>query len=146
MDMDLNRYVCIHSHVLSLGNFFCPYIFNIINIYSTLCVSSLWFLSLSLLCCEKSLKISKGQSEYEYRRRTDNTMAKRPRVCRSLLIYDISRLGICRLSAKKWQRYRFKFMVSNTIFNDISAISWRSVLLVEETGIPGENHQPVTIY
>jgi hypothetical protein len=22
-------------------------------------------------------------------------------------------------------------------------ISWRSVLLVEETGVPGENHQPV---
>jgi hypothetical protein len=25
----------------------------------------------------------------------------------------------------------------------ISAISWRSVLLMEETGVPGENHQPV---
>jgi len=24
----------------------------------------------------------------------------------------------------------------------ISVISWRSVLLVEETGIPGENHRP----
>jgi hypothetical protein len=28
----------------------------------------------------------------------------------------------------------------NTTFNNISAISWRSVLLVEETGVPGENH------
>ena len=28
-------------------------------------------------------------------------------------------------------------------FNNISVISWRSVLLVEETGIPGENHRPV---
>jgi hypothetical protein len=28
-------------------------------------------------------------------------------------------------------------------FNNISAISWRSVLLVEETGVPGENHRPV---
>jgi hypothetical protein len=27
---------------------------------------------------------------------------------------------------------------------NISVISWRSVLLVEETGVPGENHQPVT--
>jgi len=26
---------------------------------------------------------------------------------------------------------------------NISAISWRSVLLVEETGGPGENHRPV---
>jgi hypothetical protein len=30
-------------------------------------------------------------------------------------------------------------MVFNTTFNNISAISWQSVLL-EETGIPGENH------
>jgi hypothetical protein len=29
-------------------------------------------------------------------------------------------------------------------FNNISAISWRSVLLVEETGVPGENDQPAT--
>ena len=28
-------------------------------------------------CCKKSLKILKGQSESVYRRRTDNTMAKR---------------------------------------------------------------------
>jgi hypothetical protein len=25
-------------------------------------------------------------------------------------------------------------------FNNISVISWRSVVLVEETGIPGDNH------
>jgi hypothetical protein len=34
-------------------------------------------------------------------------------------------------------------MVFNTPINNISAISWRSVLLVEETGVPGENHRPV---
>jgi hypothetical protein len=34
-------------------------------------------------------------------------------------------------------------MVFNTTFNNISVISWWSVLLVEETGGPGENHQPV---
>jgi len=32
-------------------------------------------------------------------------------------------------------------MVFNATFNNISAISWRSVLLVEETGVPGENHR-----
>jgi hypothetical protein len=32
------------------------------------------------------------------------------------------------------------FMVFNATFNNISAISWQSVLLVEETGVPGENH------
>jgi anti-sigma factor RsiW len=34
-------------------------------------------------------------------------------------------------------------MVFNAIFNNISVISWRSVLLVEVTGVPGENHRPV---
>jgi hypothetical protein len=33
------------------------------------------------------------------------------------------------------------YMVFNATFNNISVISWRSVLLVEETGEPGENHQ-----
>jgi hypothetical protein len=33
-------------------------------------------------------------------------------------------------------------MVFDTTFNNISAISWLSVLLVEETGVPRENHRP----
>jgi len=37
---------------------------------------------------------------------------------------------------------RFWFMVFNDTINNISAISWRLVLLVEETGVPGENHRP----
>jgi len=37
----------------------------------------------------------------------------------------------------------FGFMVFNATFNNISVISWRSVVLVEETGVPGENHRPV---
>jgi len=35
-------------------------------------------------------------------------------------------------------------MVFNATFNNISAISWWSVLLVEETGVPGENHRPAS--
>jgi hypothetical protein len=35
-------------------------------------------------------------------------------------------------------------MVFNATFNNISAISWWSVLLIEETGVPGENHRPTT--
>jgi hypothetical protein len=31
-------------------------------------------------------------------------------------------------------------MVFNATFNNISAISWLSVLLVDETGVPGENY------
>jgi hypothetical protein len=38
---------------------------------------------------------------------------------------------------------RFRFMVFNATFNNISAISWWSVLLVEETRVPEENHRPV---
>jgi len=34
-------------------------------------------------------------------------------------------------------------MVFNAMFNNISVTSWRTVLLVEETGVPGENHLPV---
>jgi hypothetical protein len=32
------------------------------------------------------------------------------------------------------------FMVFNATFNNISVISWRSVLLVKESGVPGETH------
>jgi len=35
------------------------------------------------------------------------------------------------------------YVVFKATFNNISVISWWSVLLVEETGVPGENHQPV---
>jgi hypothetical protein len=34
-------------------------------------------------------------------------------------------------------------MVFNATFNNISVISWRSILLVEETGVPREYHRPV---
>jgi len=33
--------------------------------------------------------------------------------------------------------------VLSATFNNISVIAWRSVLLMEETGGPGENHRPV---
>jgi hypothetical protein len=47
------------------------------------------------------------------------------RVCRGTLI-----LCVC-------------VMVFNATFNNMSVISWRSVLLVEETGVRGENYRPV---
>ena len=37
-----------------------------------------------------------------------------------------------------------RIVVLNATFNNISFISWRSVLLVKETGVPGENHRPAT--
>jgi hypothetical protein len=35
-------------------------------------------------------------------------------------------------------------MVFHATFNNISVISWLSVLLVEETELPGENHRHAT--
>ena len=32
----------------------------------------------------------------------------------------------------------------NATFNNMSVISWWSVILMAETGVPGENHRPVT--
>jgi hypothetical protein len=37
-------------------------------------------------------------------------------------------------------KYRVRVIMFNATFNNISVISWRSVLLVEETEVPGENH------
>jgi hypothetical protein len=42
-----------------------------------------------------------------------------------------------------WKRSLIGVMAYKTIFNNISRISWRSVLLVEETGVRGRNHRPV---
>jgi hypothetical protein len=36
--------------------------------------------------------------------------------------------------------YRVRVMVLNATLNNFSVISWRSVLLVEETGVHGKNH------
>ena len=40
-------------------------------------------------------------------------------------------------------KWRVRFIVFNVTFNNMAVISWRSILLVEETGVPGENHRPV---
>ena len=42
-----------------------------------------------------------------------------------------------------WTHNPFVCLVFNATLNNISVISWRSVLLVEETGGPGENYWPV---
>jgi len=38
---------------------------------------------------------------------------------------------------------RVRGMVFNATFNNILVISWRSVVLVKESGVPRENHRPV---
>ena len=54
-------------------------------------------------------------------------------ICSLLYMYLIILLILLHL------RVRFRDMVFNATFNIISVISWPSVLLVEETGVPGEN-------
>jgi len=44
--------------------------------------------------------------------------------------------------ASQWKT--IESMVLNTTYNNISVISWRSVLLVDVTGVPVENHRPFT--
>jgi len=39
--------------------------------------------------------------------------------------------------------FGFGFVVLNATFNNISVILWWLALLVEETRVTGENHQPV---
>ena len=46
------------------------------------------------------------------------------------------------MSAERGARVR----IFNSLFSSISAISWRSMLLVEETGVPRENDRPVISY
>jgi hypothetical protein len=42
---------------------------------------------------------------------------------------------------RQMARVRIRVMMFNVTFNNISAISWRSVLLVEETGLPRESNR-----
>ena len=51
-----------------------------------------------------------------------------------IYVYTFVRMFLYRLSMLG------SVMVFKTTFNNISVISWRSVLLVVETGEPGENH------
>jgi hypothetical protein len=43
-------------------------------------------------------------------------------------------------------QYRVRVRVFNATFNNISAISWQSVLLVEEIGVPVENQVTDILY
>jgi hypothetical protein len=58
-------------------------------------------------------------------------------------ILQIENIGLFDLNTTIFECIWFGFMVLNATFNNISAISWRSVLLVEETRVPGENHRRV---
>jgi hypothetical protein len=59
-------------------------------------------------------------------------------------------LHLIQIKYNLWQRSEQVFistkvwlMMLNATFNNISVISWHSVLLVEETRVPRENHRSV---
>jgi hypothetical protein len=61
-------------------------------------------------------------------------------VKRLVHVYDVLKVSLNMKAKMVWFG---RFMVLNATFNNISFTSLRSVLLVEETGVPGENHWPV---
>ena len=44
---------------------------------------------------------------------------------------------------RSMEKQAFRVMVFNTTFTKILVMSWRSVLLVKESGVPREHHRPV---
>jgi hypothetical protein len=55
----------------------------------------------------------------------------------------------CEFESRSWRGLhqhavflRASVMAFNATFKNISATSWLSALLAEETGVPGENHRP----
>ena len=42
-------------------------------------------------------------------------------------------------------RVRVMVLAFNATFNNVLVISWHSVLLMEETGVHGENHRPTEL-
>ena len=57
-------------------------------------------------------------------------------------IEDVDLLKMLYYKAQAGKIYIVWFMLFNVTFNNISVISLSSILLVEETGIPEENHRP----
>ena len=56
-------------------------------------------------------------------------------------MYMDSRLST-KVNIMTFRMFRIMVKVFDATFNNISVISWLSVLLVEETGVPGENLRP----
>jgi hypothetical protein len=62
--------------------------------------------------------------------------------CMELGLWWLTTLSSNQLYLRIAQLIRVRVMVLNASFNNISAILWRSVLSVEETGVPGEKSNP----
>ena len=68
-----------------------------------------------------------------------------PVICQSFNRYSYHKIRVSwhSLQCWKWCKSRVRVMVFKATLNNVSVISWQSVLLVEETGVFGENHRPV---
>jgi len=54
-----------------------------------------------------------------------------------MLVHLFDKMLMCRV------HLIIRVTVFNATFNNILVISWRSILLVEEIGVPGENLRPI---
>ena len=59
-----------------------------------------------------------------------------------VICLEIYRSGASDTFINTFLLYDLIFFVFNATFSNISAISWRAVLVVEEAGEPRENHRP----
>jgi len=62
-------------------------------------------------------------------------------ICTVGVAYNASIVGKIPMNNVAKQTFDL-ILVFNATFSNISATSWRPVLVVEEVGVPGENHRP----
>jgi len=60
-----------------------------------------------------------------------------------IIFFMLVRHAACGYDISMSVEVKVRVVVFNATFNNISVILWRSVLLEEDTGIPGENLRPV---
>ena len=82
-------------------------------------------------------KVYKSQGLFPVQEKFNSFFAK----CKRLSFESKPMTNYCKSS--QLHRLWFRYKVFNATFNNISVISWRSVLLVEETGVPREHQWPV---
>ena len=108
-------------------------------------------------------KIQTGNRVYCWSRKQTRKQRWISGFCRSIIFLGIKNVRVGRsignahiffwaLSKKSLNPYfnsipsdLIDFLCFNTTFNNISAISWLPVLVVEEAGVPRENHRPWSI-
>jgi len=109
-----------------------------------------WYFA--FLYIKKCLKMAEGKTVTVTRRRADNasTSVNSDEISTCLCCLKITFLYQCQNVCVDNTLHEYTavqidliwFIVFNATFSNISAISWRPVLVVEEAGVPGENHWP----